>query len=67
MADNGIDYYEDASATLDQVFDPVNFALEEDSLLLFFNTSEIAPYAAGFQEFRLPWTDLADILSDDVR
>ena len=67
MTDNGIDYYEDASATLEQVFDPVNFALDEDSLLLFFNTSEIAPYAAGFQEFRLPWADLADILSDDVR
>ncbi len=67
MADNGIDYYEDASTTLEQVFDPVNFALEEDSLLLFFNTSEIAPYASGFQEFRLPWTDLADILSDHVR
>ncbi|MBQ4578168.1 MAG: DUF3298 domain-containing protein [Clostridia bacterium] len=55
-------YYDFAREQLTELLDPMDFALTEDSLLLFFDVYALAPYAAGPQQFYLPLTDLADIL-----
>ena len=48
--------------TLTEVYNPKNFAVTDDSLLVFFPTYDIAPYAAGIQEFSVPLSALSDIL-----
>ena len=42
--------------------DPLDFALTEDCLLIFYNEYALAPHAAGPQHFYLPLSDLSDIL-----
>jgi len=44
---------------------PQNFAITKEGLLLFYNTYEIAPYAAGPYTVRIPWTRLEDVLKED--
>jgi hypothetical protein len=48
---------------------PENFAnwvLTPDSLVLYFEEYQVAPYAAGPQKVTIPLTDLADVLNPDV-
>ena len=62
-ADYGEDpYFEGARDTLTETFDRRSFALTDDSLRIFFQTYDLAPYAAGIQEFSIPLTELSDIL-----
>ena len=37
---------------------PENFAVTQEGLLFFYNTYEIAPYAAGPYQFTIPWEQL---------
>lgn len=60
--EEGIYYYETAREQLSNLLEPMNFALTEDSLLLFFDPYALAPYAAGPQHFYLALSDLADIV-----
>ena len=60
--EDGIYYYDSAREDLLNLLDPMDFALTEDSLLIFFDVYALAPYAAGPQQFYLPLADLADII-----
>ena len=62
-AEEDVLYYDFAREQLTDLLDPMDFALTEDSLLLFFDVYALAPYAAGTQQFYLPLADLADILN----
>ncbi|MEA5038950.1 MAG: DUF3298 and DUF4163 domain-containing protein [Clostridiaceae bacterium] len=56
-------YMDGVRDTLMEIYDPQNFALTDDSLLVFFPTYALASYAAGIQEFYIPLSDLSDILN----
>ena len=56
-------YYDNARDTLTDVYDPQNFALTDDSLLVFFPSYTLSAGAAGVQEFYLPLSGLTDILN----
>ena len=59
---DGVYYFEFAREQLLNLLDPMDFALTEDSLLIFFDVYALAPYAAGPQYFYLPYSELSDIL-----
>lgn len=61
-ADSGVAYFDDAREQLLNLLDPMDFALTEDSLLIFYNVYALAPHAAGPQQFYLPLSELSDIL-----
>jgi hypothetical protein len=44
-----------------------NWYLVEDGIVFFYNPYEIAPYAAGIQEVRIPFTDWDDLAQPNVR
>ena len=60
--ETGVLYYESAREQLMTLHDPLDFALTEDCLLIFYNEYALAPHAAGPQHFYLPLSDLSDIL-----
>lgn len=60
--EEGVYYFESAREQLLNLLDPMDFALTEDSLLIFFDHYALAPYAAGPQYFYLPYSELSDIL-----
>lgn len=48
--------------SFDGISDNQAFYLTEDSLVIFFSPYEIAPYAAGFPEFEIPFGEISDII-----
>lgn len=62
-ADSGVAYFDDAREQLLSLLDPMDFALTDDSLLIFYNVYALAPHAAGPQQFYLPLSELSDILN----
>ena len=60
--ETGVLYYDFAREQLMTLHDPLDFALTEDCLLIFYNEYALAPHAAGPQHFYLPLSDLSDIL-----
>lgn len=60
--ENGVAYYDSAREQLMTLLDPMDFALTEDCLLIFYNEYTLAPHAAGPQLFYLPLSELSDIL-----
>ncbi len=60
--ENGGYYFDFAREQLLSLLDPMDFALTEDSLLIFFDEYALAPYAAGMQHIYLPLSELSDIL-----
>lgn len=61
-ANEGMPYFDYARDQLLSLLDPMDFALTEDSLLIFFDVYSLAPYVAGPQNFELPLSELSDIL-----
>lgn len=60
---NGTGYYFDTNGsyvTKDQFF-----YLNTDTLTLYFDSTAIAPYAAGFPEFAVPFSDIEALLNKD--
>jgi hypothetical protein len=57
---DSIHWYEGVADRLEQLYDPLDFALTDDSLVVFFR--DIAPHAAGVQRFEIPLSALSDIL-----
>ncbi|MCB6365113.1 DUF3298 and DUF4163 domain-containing protein [Intestinibacillus massiliensis] len=56
-------YYENADQLVADTFDPAAFYVTGDpALVLAYATYTLAPYAAGPQEFTIPFSELADIL-----
>jgi hypothetical protein len=41
------------------------FFVKEDALYIYFTPYEIAPYAAGFPTFRIPYTELMSIIDTE--
>lgn len=41
------------------------FDLSNDTLTIYFDSSSIAPYAAGFPEFKIPLSDIKNIINKD--
>lgn len=60
--ESGVLYFDYAREQLMTLLDPMDFALTEDSLLIFYNEYALAPHAAGLQHFYLPLSDLSDIV-----
>ena len=60
--ETGVLYYESAREQLMPLLDPMDFALTEDCLRIFYNEYALAPHAAGPQHFYLPLSDLSDIV-----
>lgn len=60
--ENGVAYFDSAREQLMTLLDPMDFALTEDCLLIFYNEYALAPHAAGPQLFYLPLSELSDIL-----
>lgn len=56
-------YYDDAREKLADNFNPQDFALTDDSLLIFFPTYTLGSYAAGIQYFYIPFSDIDQILN----
>jgi hypothetical protein len=44
-----------------------NWYLVEDGIVFYYNPYEIAPYAAGIQEVRMPFTDWDDLAQPNIR
>ncbi len=61
-SESGVLYYEFAREQLMSLLDPMDFALTEDCLLIFYNEYALAPHAAGLQHFYLPLEQLSDIV-----
>lgn len=61
-SESGVLYYDFAREQLMSLLDPMDFALTEDCLLIFYNEYALAPHAAGLQHFYLPLEQLSDIL-----
>ena len=62
MAAGGGMYVEDA---FKGISDAQNFYLDGDNLVIFFYPYDIAPYAAGFPEFKIPFADLTEFINTD--
>jgi len=45
--------------------DDANFIITKDALIIYFYPYDIAAYAAGFQQFSIPYEDLIDIIDVD--
>lgn len=43
--------------------DDLNFYLADDALVIYFNIYEIAPYARGIVEYKIPYSQLKDVLN----
>jgi len=61
----GISYYDNAKETALAMRSETDFYLTDTHLVLFWQVYELAPYAAGLQEFAIPLSDLSDILRTD--
>jgi hypothetical protein len=48
---------------LAEVFNPENYCLDEDSLILLFQAYDIAPNTFGIPEFKIPLSELSDMLA----
>ncbi|MDW8800326.1 DUF4163 domain-containing protein [Clostridium sp. A1-XYC3] len=59
-------FYSDASAALNTISDNQSFYIAEDGIVIYYQSSEIAPYAAGIPEFKIPFSMLKDSLKLDV-
>ncbi len=55
-------YFEDAFTGIS---DAQYFYLEDDNLVIYFYPYDIAPYAAGFPEFKIPFADLMDYINTE--
>jgi hypothetical protein len=42
-----------------------NFKLDKDSLTIYFYPYDIAPYAAGFPEFLIPFKDISEYINEE--
>lgn len=51
-----------AEEQLEQMYDPLDFTLTDDSLVVFFGDSQLAAHAAGEQRFDLPLAELSHLL-----
>lgn len=51
-----------AEEQLEQMYDPLDFALTDDSLVVFFGDSQLTAHAAGEQRFELPLAELSHLL-----
>lgn len=51
-------YFEDATAVIEEMADSRPFYIQEGNLVLYFNQYEIAPYAAGILDFKIPFEKL---------
>ena len=65
MAERGWDnYYEEYTIeALDAIFQPEQFYLTEEGIVWYFQNYDLAPYAAGIQEFTVPYGVLQEMLS----
>lgn len=61
-SESDVVYYDYAREQLMSLLDPMDFALTEDCLLIFYNEYALAPHAAGLQHFYLPLEQLSDIV-----
>ena len=55
-SDDEVYYFENYAENVEQYFDPASFYLTEQGLVVYFQLYEIAPYAAGFREFLIPYS-----------
>ena len=62
---DGYFYYENAKDEALSLRSEEDFYLTETHLVLFWQVYELAPYAAGLQEFAIPLSDISDILRTD--
>lgn len=53
VEENGPMFYED-TVSFEDLYTPPCFYIQEDQLIVYFQTYEIAPYAAGIQNFPMP-------------
>lgn len=59
-------FYPGAAAALDSISDDQSFYIAEDGIVIYYQPYEIAPYAAGTPEFKIPFSMLKDSLKVDV-
>ncbi|BCJ94510.1 hypothetical protein acsn021_20790 [Anaerocolumna cellulosilytica] len=62
-ADSEEDFYFEDS--FDSIADNQNFFLEQDGITLYFYPYEIAPYAAGFPEFKISFDELTNVIDKE--
>lgn len=55
-------YFDDAFNTVSKLEDNHPFYIEDDGIVVYYGLYEIAPYAAGIQEFKIPFANLKDKL-----
>ncbi|SKA93011.1 Protein of unknown function [Caloramator quimbayensis] len=58
-------YFDDAFNTVSKLEDNHPFYIEDDGIVVYYGLYEIAPYAAGIQEFKIPFTTLKDKIKFD--
>lgn len=59
-------FYSNAAAELETISDNQSYYIEEGGLVVYYQPYEIAPYAAGAPEFRIPFTMVKDSLKIDI-
>lgn len=66
LSDNGLADYNTSEDALEEAVKNVNFYLTDNSAVLYFNTYDIAPYAAGVPMVEIPFTGADGVLKIDL-
>lgn len=61
----GTELFANAADLAEQTFDPTNFFLTSDGIVLFYPTYAIGPFSEGNQYFEIKFSELSDILKSD--
>jgi len=56
-------YFSTEDGVLDDTFDDTQFVITETGITVFFQEYDIAPYAAGYQTFEIPYNELIELSS----
>ncbi|MCX7694596.1 MAG: DUF3298 and DUF4163 domain-containing protein [Caloramator sp.] len=64
--DKDMMYFDDAVETIKKMDDNQRFYLANDGIVIYYGLYEIAPYAAGIQEFKIPYEILKDHLNIEL-
>ncbi|WP_315116953.1 PdaC/SigV domain-containing protein [uncultured Clostridium sp.] len=67
IQENPSEYYEEISRYFKGILQDQPFYITEDSVVVYFDLYEIAPYAGGFKEFKIPFKSFKNGINLDLQ
>ncbi len=61
------DYFDDANELVYTLFDPEKYYLTEDSIVVFYDTYDLAPSSSGVPIFEIPYSEIIDNLQEEYK